>query len=321
MRHPWAAITAILAAMLAVSMPARAQNVDLQTDLAKSQNDLAAEREPQAPPLPGETIFVINPAVGKTNFLWAQIGLPETYNSNPATATTGLLGSDRFDPKLQLNFGFQLGSLQLSGNSALDADRYGIPSPPNANAWLSTVKLAWNHNTLTDPSVANAIVPYLQYQPSVRFASDFSSTSSRSNDFGGGVTLDERALWFSKHDKNSWQISLDITASRRIANTGDSTSLVLKQSVTLTDGAAKLQFAPSLRQRWFDDALGVSRRDTTLTVPFVLEYDAPFLQSVDGDIAFAVTYTRNYSNLSTKNSEQWNVGPMLELSHLFWSDG
>jgi hypothetical protein len=307
-------VFAIVALVSLIAKPVAAQNEDVQTDIGSNLNDLALTRN-QANVTP--PVSAIHPLIvylpKNNNYFWVLLSLPETYNSNLFIADTGGVGSDRFDPKFQINFAQQFGHFQFAVNSAFDADRYGQLSAADGNTWLSSVKL----NYIGTP--APDVVPYLLYQPSLKYGADFSHTISQSYDYGGGLGLSQSALGLGGLDPH-WKVVLDLNGTRRISGPGDSASLSLKSTVAYLPEKSlwKLFFSPNFRVRWYDKSLPITRQDESLILPAVVQWNPHFLDSVDGDILFSVSYVRNFSNIPSKQGNQWNIGPTLELSAPIW---
>jgi hypothetical protein len=330
---------------------AAAQNLDLSTDIASDNNAAVAQtgevarinvlnQSPNGEHILGTPPFSPGTLKDGHAYLFFTLDLPVTWNSNPALVATGARESLRFDPKLQLSTGFQMSDFQLSLQSTGDLDRYSSDSKADTNGFQSLVKFGLKSaltlsNACKEDVWGQEIAPYAMYQSSLKYTANFSALKADQNDVGGGVTFDSTFFGLPKpadgticsSNKGSKlvdsypQVGLDIQLTERYANTGpNSQSIYAKPSFTYNfskEFATTLQ--PSFRVRWFDDFMGVSRRDETLILPAALAWDPDWLLENQkdgpfrGEIRLTMQFTRNWSNIPTKEARQWDVGPLLEL--------
>jgi hypothetical protein len=300
-----------LSILLASGTTALAQNADVQIDVTASQNDASqAINNPLLTPTPkvgGSTSYQLVRPNGP-NYFQFLLQAPYAYDSNPTLANTGVNESGRFDPSLKLFLLQQIGMVQLNATSGFDIDQYADNSSANAETWVSSLKLAFNQWW------PGRVSPYLQYQPALKYNSDYSVLKTETNDVGGGADF---ALAIP-----GWSADVDFNFMRRYSSPVNSEALTVKPTFGYVSDDKHWRFLvqPQFRVRWYDDMLGVSRTDETIIAPAILEYDPDFLKIDDdaqGDIEFTVTYTQNFSNIAKDRGAQWVVGPVLEfgLSH------
>ena len=246
------------------------------------------------------------------NYLWFLLQLPGTYDSNAGFAANGAVASDRFDPKLQMNLSssFFHDTLQFTDISAYDVDRYARDNKTAAETFQSIVQL--NYYSGGQPLPGQSVfVPYLWYQPAFKYDSTFSHRLLMQNDVGGGITY--------KTNIDQWAGSLDLNFTERFTEPTNSTSLWIRGAVLRAFGDSHqyvVQFAPNFRFRWYNSAAGFTRQDETLIVPLIFEWDPKFLQSTHlfGDIQLSLFYAKNFSNGQKFTYQQWNDGPVPEMS-------
>jgi hypothetical protein len=314
--------------------------------------DLSTSHEPQLTSAIHNFASVATASVANSNYLWFLLQLPATYDSNAGAAPHEAIGSDRFDPKLQLNFSQAIGDhLQFTDISAYDIDRYGRDQVTAAETFQSVVQLNYffngiptqcpttDHNLLSDVDAnmraeiekslsqlkcAPNVSPwaaYLWYQPTIKDNSTFSHQIFMQNDVGGGVSYKQKL-------DSLWAIGLDLNFTYRDTQPTDSDSLWLRATAQRKFGLADnsnlvLQFAPNFRMRWYDSVAGFARQDETLVVPLILEWDPPangdMLNKLLPDIQLSLFFAKNYSNGPKYAYEQWNNGGVPELSYIAYA--
>jgi hypothetical protein len=292
-----------------------AQNADVQIDVTASQNDTSQTINPVVNPPPAYRITKSNFKVQlpSGNYFLVLLQAPYGYDSNPTLASSGIRESSRFDPSAKLALKQDFGLVTLTASSSFDIDQYADNSAANAQTWLSSIKLG-----LSTP--VGGWTPYVQYQPALKYNSDYSVLKSETNDVGGGIDFKPSVTWFANVD-------IDFNAVRRYSLSGNSDAFTVKPTISGVSGDKLWRFLvqPNFRVRWYDEAAGISRTDETIIVPAIVEYDPTWLKSKDGDvqgdIEFTVTYTQNFSNIAKNRASQWIIGPVLELGlSKSWSD-
>jgi hypothetical protein len=319
--------TALLSLLLttAVAPNAQAQSEDASTDLNTVQlvqsQDTGTQRlqslqENATRPDSGQEIqnVVVTAAVHIPSFdyLWFLLQLPGTYDSNAGFAPSGEVASDRFDPKLQMNFSksFFDHRIQFTDISAYDVDRYARDNKTAAETFQSIVQINYFSGGPPFPG-QSVFVPYLWYQPTFKYDSTFVHRLLMQNDVGAGLGY--------KGSTEGWAVSLDLNLTERYTEPTTSTSLWIRAGALRAFGDSQqyvIQFAPNFRLRWYDRVAGFARQDETLVVPLIIEWDPKFLQSTHflGDIQLSLFYAKNFSNEQKYAYEQWNNGPVPELS-------
>ena len=257
------------------------------------------------------------------------IDVPFTYNSNPALASRGSHSSLRFDPTELFTIQHQLQNTKLTVALAGDTDRYPDNGKADADTLLGTIKLELSPPSKSSTGTPDGsavtqsdpqLIPYAVYQPSLKFKPDFGKRTGFTNDIGVGFNAKQSALGLSQLGQ-AWKISLDTNATRRFSDvSSDSTSLLFKGSIAykVSDELTTL-FTPSVRFRWFDVNPGTTRRDITVILPPLLAWDPDFLKPWSGEVRLSINFTRNFSSVGSKSAHQWNMGPMFEVVHVFWS--
>ena len=331
---------AIISLVVALHLDsARADNIDTLNDISSDYNGSLAARPTPAHLVPSglfsteDFVFAVpswnpNPLDEGKGYLFFVLDAPITWNSNPTAVASGAHASGRFDPKLQLNAAYQTSSVQLSLQSTVDDDRYFSNGAADTDGVQSTIKasLRCAHNSAAPACNGNTdlgthVVPYLFFQSSLKFSEGFGHLKSNQSDIGLGVSFDSSFLHLPKPDNSKPdaypypQAGLAAELTRRYSNVGaDSVSIYVKSSITENFSPTfALSFQPSLRARWFDSLAGVSREDNTVIFPAVVAWDPPILKSLHPEIRLSLNVTRTWSNVLSKNAEQWDVGPWVEL--------
>lgn len=298
--------------MLPIATAAYGQNADLSADIANDRQELLSQSSdrlytlahPVARPAGPFVPFAYNPVLkAGEEALYLTLDIPTTRISHPGNIQTAAT-TNRLDTKLQLTAAHQFDSSKLSLVSTADFDRYAHTAEANGNGLQSIVKWA---------ASSQPAAPYLFYQSSLGFTTNFDRTKSNLNDIGAGskFNLDKYPL----DNGFTWTSSIDVNFTRRSQHSGPgSQSLLGKVNLGLAKGDEfSAAFAPSIRQRWFD----TGRRDHTLIAPIQLAWDPAALLKVHGEIQLNLVGNRNYSTDSSKRSKQWEFGPTLEVVLVF----
>ena len=239
-----------------------------------------------------------------------------SYNTNPGGANGD--ASWRFNPKAQLNTGFQTHRVLLYGSLTADLDRY--PGNPSQHSQSITpyVSLELNnpkfHPDPNEPKKgkwkARSVVPYVFYSGNYGAPSTTGDFATRITDLGAALR--------ARTGIDDWSVGMEVSAAKRYSSAGlNSQALSLKSSLTHAFNSEwSLSFSPSVRLRAFDaDAAGNRRRDTTLATPLTLGYSRE--KNHWWEFSFSLAPTRNFSTSPAKENRQTDVGVMAHYVYTF----
>lgn len=342
------AATALIALVVTSNLDrASAQNDDALTDISSNTNDslsdsayslwsasVASKASNGIHTLSTPTeAWNPNPLkTGEAN-LYFVFDAPTTWNSNPTAVGSGLKSSFRFDPKIQMNTAYQSSVLQVSLQATSDFDRYFANAAANTDGVVSLLKLSLKCASKSTANMCqkgswlgSSAVPYLSFQSTLKFAEGFGPLKTNQSDLGMGISFNSSFFHVAKPevtDKDRFpypQVGLQFETTRRFSNVGaDSVSIYLKSSITenFSENFA-LSFQPSFRVRLFDALAGVTRQDKTLTLPAVIAWDPdiPVLQQLHPEFRVSMNFARTWSNVPSKEFEQWDIGPLVELVYV-----
>ena len=201
--------------------------------------------------------------------------------------------------------------------STADADRYPNNSAAHANTLQSKVRLDFNEIPDTSKSKNNDTVPYFTYQSTLNFPQDFAQLKSSLNDWSAGITVSK-----TYPSEKQWPAQLDATATRRYSN-ASSNSKVMYANPSIRyiyDKFLSAAFTPSAQVRWFDENMGVTRRDIKVVFPLRVAFipSSWFRENRPlGEIQVNVIATRNYSSMASQASRIWNISPSVSYASGF----
>jgi hypothetical protein len=231
----------------------------------------------------------------RERYLFGAIDLPFTRNNNPGGANTAPT-SDRFDPKVQLNFGHPFTAVMFTAVATLEMDRYSEEKAKFAES----NKLQGAFTADFDQAFKSTIA-YLVYQPTFARSKN-SDAHSQLNDFGIGA----------RSKKINWSLFVlgyDVNLTRRYSNAGsDSDSASLKSSISYAHKEVAATFAPSIRWRVFDNS---DRQDKVITLPLKVSWNPRSNNYVD--VILTINPVRNYSTVKSQDSRQVDAGPTIHV--------
>jgi hypothetical protein len=306
----------------------RSDRIQDQEDAIDTSQEAAQARQAAGQPAP--------PAPKAFNF---RVNAPLYYNSNATGVLSGGPAALEGDPEIELGWNRSLASvpLKLSVKLRADTDRFANVPQANEDEVSGSIKAAYY-----DANDDQAWAPFISYKIKGLFEATFSPWTETRNDFAIGFDKlfnfdgNFHLLPISARSRDAavWSLGLSVYAQRRLRTPGpSSTAAYVVPSVTY---AASKQWNVSLflnmRDRWFDSVASAtttpSRRDFEVEPILTIAYDpsdAMFANSGAAwqqllgspQIVLQIAFENQSSNIASKSSSQWAIGPVLTASWRF----
>jgi len=250
------------------------------------------------------------------------VTLPVDYTSNAIRASTETVvgrgqADVHFHPDIAAKWSHQYDWAKLTATGGVGFDRYFEVRDADENTMFWSFKMAF-----TDGK-SDLFVPYLSYIGLAGFEPDFSFRTDILNDanvgFTSGIGFDKngRVIGYKDASKDGESsLQLDLRLTRRMAEPSSQDMVQVMAALEyeyIFNKEWKLNLAPRVRVRWYDDFHGEKRRDIRPSVIAKAIWTPEWLTQVmpRAEIDFILFYQRNFSNLREEEYVVWELGPTV----------